>query len=58
MADNMIDFVAPREVRGQVSDRISKVLDTFETSIANLEAQLELREKQYEYYRDKLLKFE
>ena len=53
-----MDFVAPRDVRGQVSDRISKVLDTFETSIANLEAQLELREKQYEYYRDKLLKFE
>ena len=34
------------------------ILDTFEASIANLEAQLELREKQYEYYRNKLLTFE
>lgn len=38
--------------------RIVSILDTFEASIANLEAQLELREKQYEYYRNKLLTFE
>ena len=38
--------------------RIVSILDTFEESIANLEAQLELREKQYEYYRNKLLTFE
>ena len=38
--------------------RIVFILDTFEASIANLEAQLELREKQYEYYRNKLLTFE
>jgi hypothetical protein len=29
-----------------------------EASIANLEAQLEQRQKQYEYYREKLLTFE
>lgn len=39
-------------------NHIVTILDTFEASIANLEAQLELREKQYEYYRNKLLTFE
>ena len=38
--------------------RIVSILDTFESSIQNLEAQLEQREKQYEYYRNKLLTFE
>ena len=38
--------------------RIVSILDTFEASIANLEAQLEQRRKQYEYYRNKLLTFE
>ena len=38
--------------------RIVNILDTFETSIQNLEAQLSQREKQYEYYRNKLLTFE
>ena len=38
--------------------RIVGILDTFEASIANLEAQLKEREKQYEYYRNKLLTFE
>ena len=38
--------------------RIVSILDTFEESIQNLEAQLKLREKQYEYYRNKLLTFE
>ena len=38
--------------------RIVSILDTFEVSIANLEAQLKEREKQYEYYRNKLLTFE
>ena len=38
-------------------NRIVSILDTFEASIANLEAQLELREKQYEYYRNQLLTF-
>lgn len=34
------------------------ILDSFEASIANLEEQLALRQKQYEYYREKLLTFE
>ena len=38
--------------------RIVSILDTFEASIQNLEAQLEQRENQYEYYRNKLLTFE
>ena len=38
--------------------RIVSILDTFEASITNLEAQLREREKQYEYYRNKLLTFE
>ncbi len=38
--------------------RIVSILDTFEACIANLEAQLAQREKQYEYYRNKLLTFE
>ena len=38
--------------------RIVSILDTFEFSINNLEQQLAQREKQYEYYRNKLLTFE
>jgi type I restriction enzyme S subunit len=38
--------------------RIVDVLDKFEASIQNMETQLSLREKQYEYYRNKLLAFE
>ena len=38
--------------------RIVSILDTFEASIANLEAQLKERKKQYEYYLNKLLTFE
>lgn len=37
--------------------RIVSILDTFEASVANLEQQLAQREKQYEYYRNKLLTF-
>ena len=37
---------------------IVSVLETFEASIANLEQQLAQRERQYEYYRNKLLTFE
>lgn len=38
--------------------RIVDILDKFEASIQNLEAHLSQREKQYEYYRNKLLTFE
>ena len=42
----------------QEQQRIVSILDTFESSIQNLEALLKQREKQYEYYRNKLLTFE
>ena len=42
----------------QEQQRIVDILDKFEASIQNLEAQLSQREKQYEYYRNKLLTFE
>ena len=42
----------------QEQQRIVSILDKFEASIQNLEAQLSQREKQYEYYRNKLLTFE
>lgn len=42
----------------ETQSRIVSILDTFEASITNLEAQLREREKQYEYYRNKLLTFE
>lgn len=38
--------------------RIVSILDNFEQSIANLEQQLAQRERQYEFYRNKLLTFE
>lgn len=41
-----------------VQHRIVSILDTFESSIQNLEAQLKQREQQYEYYRNRLLTFE
>ena len=39
-------------------NEIVDILDKFEASIQNLEAQLSQREKQYEYYRNKLLTLE
>ena len=42
----------------QEQQRIVSILDTFEARIQNLEAQLSQREKQYEYYRNKLLTFD
>ena len=38
--------------------RIVSIFDQFESSISNLEMQLAQRQKQYEYYRNKLLTFE
>ena len=52
---NTIDIPLPPLSEQQ---RIVSILDTFEASVANLEQQLALREKQYEYYRNKLLTFE
>lgn len=45
----------PSIIRQQL---IVDILDKFVASIQNLEAQLSQREKQYEYYRNKLLTFE
>jgi len=52
---NEVRFIIPPLAEQQ---RIVGILDTFEESIQNLEAQLAGREKQYEYYRNKLLTFE
>lgn len=40
-----------------VQEEIVRILDNFTTLEAELEAELEARRKQYEYYRDKLLSF-
>lgn len=53
LAQIKIYLPSPKE-----QSRIVSILDTFEATIANLEAQLKEREKQYEYYRNKLLTFE
>ena len=55
--DNMAKYeVALPSIDKQ--NEIVDILDKFEASIQNLEAQLSQREKQYEYYRNKLLTFE
>ena len=55
--DNMANYEFPLPSLEE-QHRIVSILDTFEASIRNLEAQLKQREKQYEYYRNKLLTFE
>lgn len=41
-----------------LQERIANQLDTFTTLISRLESELELRQKQYEHYREVLLNFE
>ena len=53
----VLSYVIP-SVGKEEQQRIVSILDTFEASIQNLEAQLEQRQKQYEYYRNKLMTFE
>lgn len=55
--ENMAKFIVALPSKSE-QQRIVSILDTFEASIQNLEAQLEQRQKQYEYYRNKLLTFE
>ena len=55
--ENIRKFILPIPALSTQSHIVS-ILDTFEQSIANLEAQLAMREKQYEYYRNQLLTFE
>ena len=50
-------FTIPLPSREE-QQRIVSILDTFEASIGNLEAQLAERQKQYEYYRNRLLTFD
>jgi type I restriction enzyme S subunit len=40
-----------------VQEEIVRILDTFTELIAELTAEIELRQKQYEFYREKLLTF-
>lgn len=55
--DSMAKFIVPLPSLAE-QQRIVSILDTFEASIANLEQQLTLRQKQYEYYRNMLLTFD
>jgi type I restriction enzyme S subunit len=55
--DSMAKFAFPLPSIEE-QQRIVSILDTFEACIANLEQQLAQRERQYEYYRNKLLTFE
>lgn len=41
-----------------VQEEIVRILDSFSSLEAELEAELEARRKQYTHYRDELLKFE
>ena len=41
-----------------VQEEIVQILDSFSSLEAELEAELEARRKQYEYYRDRLLSFD
>ncbi|WP_297450835.1 restriction endonuclease subunit S [uncultured Corynebacterium sp.] len=41
----------------EIQQEIVKILDTFQSLEAELEAELEVRKKQYEFYRDQLLTF-
>lgn len=54
----VVEKIAFPMINLQEQSRIVSILDEFEASIKNLEAQLKEREKQYEYYRNKLLTFE
>lgn len=55
-ADAVADFVIPVPPL-EIQSRIVEVLDKMTTLTAELEAELEARKQQYEYYRNKLLSF-
>jgi restriction endonuclease S subunit len=55
--NRVLSYVIP-SIKKEEQQRIVSILDTFEASIQNLESQLSQREKQYEYYRNKLLTFD
>lgn len=53
----MVNFLIPLPPLS-VQQEIVEKLDAFEALIQNLQAERDLRQKQYEYYREKLLTFE
>lgn len=55
--DNILNAVIPVPPR-PVQDEIVRILDKFTELEKELEKELELRRKQYEFYRDKLLTFD
>jgi type I restriction enzyme S subunit len=57
MTKNMLERVKIPIPPLAIQQEIVKILDTFTTLEAELEAELEARKKQYEYYRDELLTF-
>ena len=52
---NKIAIPVPKDMHRQ--EQIVSQLDTFEQLIAALKREIALRQKQYEYYREKLLTF-
>ena len=42
----------------ETQEKIVKILDNFTKYVTELQAELQARNKQYEYYREKLLNFE
>lgn len=44
-------------ITSEKMDEIVRTLDTFESLLTNLKKERALRQKQYEYYREKLLTF-
>lgn len=53
----LMDFLVPMPPR-IVQDEVARVLSSMESLQAELEAELEARRQQYEFYRDSLLRFE
>lgn len=51
--ENIIIPIPPLEVQNEIVN----ILDKFSALIENIDKEIELRQKQYEYYRDKLLTF-
>lgn len=54
LMESLMIPVPSLETQQEIVDK----LDTFETLISNIKQEIELRQKQYEYYREKLLTFE
>ncbi|MDO4216223.1 MAG: restriction endonuclease subunit S [Bacteroidales bacterium] len=55
--DNILNAIIPLPPL-PIQQEIVRILDTFTEAQANLEQELELRKKQYEYYRNQLLTFD